>query len=288
MGAEIAHNVDALNIDVRTVVDDIGDVDAAVDFVAIEAWANLCEGVTLLRCGDGERFGGILDPLTVIDTAGPGHHGATQRTRVERGQGGFDVDVAKSILRTFVDRVSDEKAAAIAIEVGGGRQNPDIGIAVLEIELAQQLAIQIETVRVVDVGALEEAQDIGLRRADDIAQLRIAERGISYEIDSAHLGARSLSNLEHHVNSVIGLVYDLGVDLRRVHALAAIHIKNALYVGLHAGPGIDGARLELDLGRQCVVVDLLVAFECDLGDDRVFDHDDDDRSSLAPDANVLK
>ena len=57
---------------------------------------------------------------------------------------------------------------------------------------------------------------------------------------------------------------------------------------MYARAGVDGAGLELDFGDQRVVLDLLVAFEGDPGDDRVLDHDDDDRAALAPDANILE
>ena len=76
--------------------------------------------------------------------------------------------------------------------------------------------------------------------------------------------------------------------MSRIEALAAIDIENALYVGLHPGAGVDGAGLELDLGGQRVVLDLLVAFKGDPGHDRVLDHDDDHRAAFAPDANILE
>src|SRR4029077_9471076 len=113
--------------------------------------------------------------------------------------------------------------------------------AVLEIELAQQFAVEIEAVWVVDIGALEEAQQIGLRGADHVTELRIAERDVADEIDGANLGGGSLIDLEDHVDSVVWLVNDFGIDLRRVQALATINVKDALYVRLHPGTGVDSA-----------------------------------------------
>ena len=156
------------------------------------------------------------------------------------------------------------------------------------IELPQQLAIEVEPVWVVDVGALEEAQQRGLRGADHVAKLRIAEGGVANEVDGADLGRRSLIDLEHDVDAVVFELDDFGIDLSRIEALAAIDIENALYVGLHAGAGVDGAGLELYLGGQRVVLDLLVAFKGDPGHDRVLDHDDDDGAAFAPDANILE
>ena len=182
----------------------------------------------------------------------------------------------------------DEEAAAVTVEIGGGRYDPRVGIAVLHVELAQQFAVEIEPVRIVDVGVLEEAQERGPRGADHVAELRIAEGGVADEIDGANLGGRALIDLEHDVDAVVLEIDDFRIDLRRVEALAAVDVENALHVRLHARARVDGAGLELDFGGQRVVLDLPVAFEGDPGDDRVLDHDDDDRAAFAPDANILE
>ena len=73
------------------------------------------------------------------------------------GSGDFDVDIAESIFFALVDGEGDEEAAAIPVEVGRRRNNAGIGIAVLQVKLPQQLTIEIEPIRIVDIGALQEA-----------------------------------------------------------------------------------------------------------------------------------
>ena len=69
-------------------------------------------------------------------------------------------------------------------------------------------------------------------------------------------------------------------------ALPAIDVEDALHVGLRAGAGEDAARLELHLAFQRGLLDLAVALEGDLVDDRVLDHRDQDAGAFAIDAHV--
>ena len=134
----------------------------------------------------------------------------------------------------FVDGEGDEEAAAVTVEIGGCRDDPRVGIAVLHVELAQQFAVEIEPVRIVDVGVLEEAQERRPRGADHVAELQIAEGGVADEIDGANLGGRALGDFEDNVDAVVLKLDDFRIDLRRVEALAAVDVENALYVRLNA------------------------------------------------------
>ena len=158
LGAEIADDVDALDIDARAFVDDIDDAHGVGRLVALEARPNLAEGVTLLGHGDGQRLDRLLDLLGVVDAPCPGQDRSPQGVDIERGQRALDVDGAETVALALVDGEGDEEAAPVAVEIGGRRENAGIGIAVLQIELTQQLAVEAQAVRIVDVGALEEAR----------------------------------------------------------------------------------------------------------------------------------
>ena len=69
-------------------------------------------------------------------------------------------------------------------------------------------------------------------------------------------------------------------------ALPAVDVEDALHVGLRAGAREHRARLELHLGAQRLLVDLAVALEGHLVDDRVLDHGDEHARALAVDAHV--
>src|SRR3546814_7241767 len=81
---------------------------------------------------------------------------------------------------------------------------------------------------------------------------------------------RSLVELEGEVDAVLLELDDLRLDGRREAAGAAVDFQDALGVALHLGAREDHARAQLDLLRQGVVVDAIVALEGDAVDDRVF------------------
>ena len=122
-----------------------------------------------------------------------------------------------------------------------------VGVAVLQVVLPQQLAIERQPVGVVDVGALEEVEQPGLGGGDDVAQLRVGERPVADEVDGLDLGRVALVDLEHEVHAVAVELDDLGLDDGGKAALPAVDVEDALHVGLRLGAGEDGARLELDL-----------------------------------------
>ena len=94
------------------------------------------------------------------------------------------------------------------------------------------------------------------------------------------------SDLEHEVHAVVVELDDLRLDGGRKAPLPAIDVEDALHVGLRAGAREHRARLELHLAPQRILVDLAVALERHLVDDRVLDHGDQHARAFAVDAHV--
>ena len=67
---------------------------------------------------------------------------------------------------------------------------------------------------------------------------------------------------------------------------APVDLGQPLQIRLHPRPGVDRARLELNLGFELAVVDRVVSFESHAIDDRVLDHSDDQRASFPPNGHV--
>ena len=96
------------------------------------------------------------------------------------------------------------------------------------------------------------------RRGDDVAQLGVGERPVADEIDGLDLGGAALVDLEHEIHAIAVELDDLGLDRGREAALAAVDVEDALHVGLRPGAREHGARLELDLALERILVDLLL------------------------------
>ena len=181
----------------------------------------------------------------------------------------------KVIGLTLVEDVSDVEARPVARQLGARGHDAHVGVAVLQVVLAQQLPIQGQPVGIVDVGALDEVEQSRLRGGDDVAQLGIGEGPVADDIDGLNLGRAALVDLEHDIHAIVVELDDLGLDGGGKPALAAVDVEDALHVRLRLGTREDRARLELHLVDQRRLVDLPVALESHLVDDRVLDHRDD-------------
>ncbi len=199
-----------------------------------------------------------------------------------------DIDLAEAVALALLDRESDEKAVARRGELGDGRDDAEVGIAFGQVELAQQLAVIGEPVGIVVVVAAEEAIPARLLGLQDLAQTVGAKLAVADEGDAAHTGDRPLVDLEYEVDAILLERDDLGVDGSGKAAVAAVKVEDALDVALHLGARVDDARLELNLGFERLVAELVVALEGDAVDDRVLHHPDDERVAFAAQCDVGK
>ena len=88
---------------------------------------------------------------------------------------------------------------------------------------------------------------------------------------------------EHDVHAALLELDDLRLDGRGKPALAGVDVENPLHVGLSTSARENGARLQLNFIAQRIGIDLAVAFESDLVDDRIFDDTNDDRAAVVVD-----
>ena len=83
-------------------------------------------------------------------------------------------------------REGDEEAVARRRQLGDRRDDAEIGVALGEVELAQQLAVVGQAVGIVVVVAVERSGTSGSRCVwIDLAQPAVAERLVADEVDRA-------------------------------------------------------------------------------------------------------
>ena len=249
---------------------------------------DLDEGVAEPADLVGERLDRGLDLVGVVDLALPRLDELLQLLGAEILERRVDLDLAELVLRALLDREGDEELLAVGRQLGDGRDHLEVGVAARVVEAAQQLLVEREAVRVVGVVGAEEPVPSALLGLDHPAQRAVAELLVADEGDAADPGHRALVDLEHEVDPVLVELDDLGLDLGRVAAVAAVELEDAADGVLHARAGVDHARPELDLGLETSVVEPLVALEGDAVDDRVLDHPDDQDVALALDRDVVE
>ena len=284
--AEVAGDVDALDINLRTFLHVIGDVDRMGVGVALDRRIDLHEGIAAIaeRVADGADR--AVDQIGVVPIALARREQRLQHFRVDVFQRVGQVDLAEMVARAFLDGEGDEEARAIGRQLGDRRDDAEIGIALRQIEFAQQLAVIRQAIRIVGVVAREEAPPARLLRRDDVAQRRFAELVVAEEGDAADAGRWPFVDLEDEVDAVLRQLDHFRLHRRGEVAGAAIELENADDVSLHLFPREDETRTELDLAVEVVVRELRIALELDAVDDRVLDHVDDQRIALALHAHV--
>ena len=138
--------------------------------IAVAARAHDGEGIAAPRGLDLHFLDRLLERLDVVERADVDAREAAQRVAVERGDARLEVDRADAVLLAFLDLEGDQEALALRIVFGQRGHHLHVGKAVLEVEAANQVAIGLDPVRIVDVAAAEEAQQVGFAGLDDVLQ----------------------------------------------------------------------------------------------------------------------
>ena len=256
--------------------------------VAITTRPHGGKGITAARSLNGHFFDRLLKRLGVIDRADRDAGIAAQRLGIERRNRGLEVDRRHPVLLPFFDLEGDKEALLVRIVFGQRRNDLHVGIAVLQIEAADQVAVSFDTVRIVQVTGGQEAEEVRLAGLDHVLQAVRRKRLVADELDRAHAGLGTFIDGEDQIDAIIGLLDDFRRDLNVIPARAAVDFGDAQRVGLHERPRQRAARLGLHLSRELFVLDLLITLERHASDHRVFHHDDHQPATGLVDAHVLE
>ena len=256
--------------------------------IAIAARTHDREGIAAPRGLDLHFLDGLLQRLGVVERADVDAREAAQRIAVEGGDVGLEFNRTDAVLLAFLDLEGDQEALLLRIVFGQRGDHLHVGIAVLQVEAADQVAIGFDPVRIVDVAGREEAQQVGFAGLDDVLQAIGRIRVVADEFDRLDAGLGAFGDREDQIDAVVRLLDDFGGDADVVAAGAAIDFGDAQRVGLHHRARQRAARLGLDFSRELLVLDLLVAFEGNAADHRVFDHGHDQPAAGLVDPDVLE
>ena len=140
---------------------------------------------------------------------------------------------ADAVLLAFLDLEGDDEALLLGIVFGQRGDHLHVGKAVLEIEAANQVAVGLDAVGIVDVVAAEEAQQVRFARLDDVAQAIGRVGAVADELDRLDAGLGAFGDREDQVDAVVRLLDDLRGDADVIAAGAAVDFGDALGVRLH-------------------------------------------------------
>ena len=109
--AIVADDVDALDVNSRTFIDDIGNADRVGRRIRNRAWPNAREGVTLLSDRKRQRFRRLVDLGGIVNVAGVSQNFALIVLRQHIGQRTFHLHGTEIVKLSLIDRERDEEAA---------------------------------------------------------------------------------------------------------------------------------------------------------------------------------
>ena len=287
-GADVAHDIDPLDVDARAFVDHVGEVDLAFGVALVGHRLDLGERVAQLADLLGQRHDRVLDLVGVVDLAGVGLQQLPQLPRLEVRHPGFDLDVAEVVALALLHGEGDDEALPVRGQLGDGRAHVEVGVAAGQVEPAQQLLVEGHPIGVIGVVRGEKAVPGGFLGLDHVAQVAVVELAIADEHDARHLGERALVDLEYEVDAVLRQLDDLGLHGRGEAAVAAVQLEDAADRVLYARARVDHARSQLQLGFQDIVLQAAITLERDAVDDRVLDHRDDQLVALAAQRHVVE
>ena len=125
---------------------------------AIGTRAHLAECKALLGNLQRQRLNRLIERGGVVGIAGLGGDLAVQCRGVHTRQLRLDADRTKVIQLAFFHDEGDEEARTIPVQLGVGRDHARISITVLQVILAQQFFIEVQTIGIIDVRSLEEVE----------------------------------------------------------------------------------------------------------------------------------
>jgi hypothetical protein len=132
--AHVADDVDALDVDPRAFVDDIGEIDDPRVGTLARHRLDLDEGIAELADLLGQGEDRILDLVGIVDLARLGLQQLAQLGRIEIRQLGCELDVAEVVALAFLDGERDHEASAIRCQLGDRRAHIEVGVAPSEVE----------------------------------------------------------------------------------------------------------------------------------------------------------
>src|SRR6185312_5360936 len=285
-GPNVAVDVDALDPDMRAFLDAERDIDRVLHRIAVNARRYVDERIAVIaeRVGDvGDRF---LNQIRVVPVAVMGGDRVTDLFLADVLEGAVERDLAEMIARPLVERVGDEESVLRRRQFRDRQDHAKLGVALAQIEFAQQLAVVRDAVGIVIVVGRQDPPPARFLGLQDAAQLAGAEMGVADEIDAAHFGDGPFVDLEHQIDAVLRQADDLGIDRGGEAAAAAIQLDDAPHVALHLGAGEDLARLFLNFLIQRVVGQFAIALEHHAVDDRILHHLYHERVALAAQPHV--
>ncbi|QTK78743.1 hypothetical protein AT6N2_C0909 [Agrobacterium tumefaciens] len=277
--AGVTADFDTLDVSALALIDDIGHANGVARHVAVAARRNTSERITFTGNALGNRFHALLNFLGAVASTLTGFNKTLKLGTIDARNGRFDRDVAEVVLLAFVNGDGDGVFVLCLVQDRLGRDDAEVGITVVVVELAQRLFIGAQLVLIVDVLTRQERQHVGLLGIDDGGETTIAVGIVANKIDAADLRTLTFVDDESNVYTALTDRHGLRGDFDIATTDGSIGVLDAGDVSRHDGLIERAHRLGLHDAGELVVLDLAVAVEHHLVDKLVLVDRHDQRAA---------
>src|SRR5690606_10126386 len=279
-------DIDALDEDARSFTHLEGNGDGPILAATLRARIDVDEGIAILGEIFADLVDGLFDRYGVVPITLRHFQQRPQFLCINTAQLADQVYLAEAVALPLFQGEGDDEAGAIQIQLGNSRDDTEVRVAFLQVESAQQLAIEGKAIGVINIGAAEEAIPGTFSRRDDPPQGACRKGVVPHEVDGIDLRDRPLLDLANEVDPILVEFDQLGLHRSGKAPPPLIEIEDTLHILLHPGARVDDPWSQFDLLQQRFVLDPPVSFEGDAVDHRVFDHLDDQHVPLTPQGHV--
>src|SRR5207302_8912661 len=140
-GANIADDVDPLDIDLRALLDIEGNVDSMLFPVPGDVRLDVDKSVTAVAEGIRQHRNRFFDGFGIVPIAGVNGQQRQHRLGRQVLDLDIDVDLPEPVSLAFVDGESNDEPIAVGCQLGNRGDHPEIGISLGQVKPAQQLPV---------------------------------------------------------------------------------------------------------------------------------------------------
>ncbi len=284
----VSFNVDPLDKDAGSTGQDKFDIQRQITVIARDPRLGTQEVDPLADCERLKSSDRVFDKRWIVDNAGAQTQDIAELIRVCLRHLAGDGNVAKGELLAFGDINNKEHTIAFFGDFGVGAVDPHIDITARQVEIAQDLAVELQPVLNQGISANESAQQACLFGLQNPTQTAVREHPVAHKRHALHLSGVAFRDLKHQVDAVVAAADDARRHGRSKTPLGTIGLSQGGGVALCDGRIEDPARRRLDQRQQCVILDAAVAFKADPADGREFGDFDDQRVAARHDFHALE
>ena len=211
-GANVADDLDPLDVNLRALLDIEGNVDGMLFPVPGDVRLDFDKGITAVAEGIRQHRNRFFDSFGIVPVAGVNSQKRQHRFGGQVLELDVDVDFAEAVPLAFVEGESNDEAVAVGCQFGNRRDHSEIGISLGQVKPAQQLSVVRQSIRVIGIVAAQETIPSAFLRLKDAAQLAVGILVVADEIDAAHPGEFALVDLEDEIDPVFRELDELRLD----------------------------------------------------------------------------